>query len=75
MINIIIKNVYNEKFEIYISENSSILELNQYISYTLNIPKKSFRLLYNGYPINDDNTVIGYNIKDGSIIHILRVIY
>jgi organic radical activating enzyme len=75
MINIIIKNVYNEKFEIYISENSSILELTQYISYTLNIPKKSFRLLYNGYSINDDNTVIGYNIKDGSIIHILRVIY
>jgi len=69
MINIIIKNVYNEKFEIYISENSSISELNQYISYTLNIPKKSFRLLYNGYPINDDN------IKDGSIIHMLRVIY
>ena len=75
MINIIIKNVYNEKFEIYISENSSISELIQYISYTLNIPRESFRLLFSGYPLNNDKTIKENNIAEGSIIHILRVIY
>jgi uncharacterized ubiquitin-like protein YukD len=75
MINIIIKNIYNEKFEIYISENSSISELIQYISYTLNIPRESFRLLFSGQPLSNDKTINENNIVEGSIIHILRVIY
>lgn len=75
MINIIIKNVYNEKFAIYIDTYNTISKLKESICIKLNIKKESFRLLFQGYHMIDEKTIFEYKIVDGSIIHMLRVIY
>ena len=74
MINIIIKNVYNEKFAIYIDIYNTISKLKESICIKLNIKKETFRLLFQGYHMIDEKTIFEYKIVDGSIIHMLRVI-
>jgi hypothetical protein len=75
MVNIIIKNIYSEKFEINVETYDTISKLKKHICIKLNIPKESFILLFQGYHMIDEKTIFEYKIVDGSIIHMLRVLY
>ena len=75
MIYIIIKNIYGENFVIYIDAYNTISKLKESICIKLNIKKESFRLLFQGYPMIDEKTIFEYKVTDGSIIHMLMVMY
>ena len=69
--NIFIKNINGNIVTINdIHENDSILKLKYKIYDKLCIEPGQQRLIFAGYPLNNDKMVCDYGIKDGSTVHL-----
>jgi hypothetical protein len=67
---IFIKTIDGNKFTIIIQSYNTVSKLKDTISELKHLKKESQRLIFQGAPLLDENTLEQLNIKEGSIIHL-----
>lgn len=72
---IIFIKILENKHVIDINPQNTVLYLKHKIQEELNINIKQQRLIYNGYAMADENTMVASDVKENSIIHLLLSIY
>jgi hypothetical protein len=65
-----IKTLTN-KYKLNVAPEDSILHLKYQIEETLQILVKQQRLIFNGYPMVDENTLQKSDVKENSVIHLV----
>ncbi|SSD59213.1 related to Ubiquitin domain-containing protein DSK2 [Saccharomycodes ludwigii] len=60
------------KWDVSIDPNKSILELKQEIAKISDIPSANQRLIYSGRILKNDSTIAEYKIQDGHSIHLVK---
>lgn len=67
-----VKTVTNRDLDITtIEPSSSVLQLKQQIEASEGIPVIQQRLIFNGRPLSDDNTIEASGITAGAIVHMV----
>jgi Ubiquitin family len=65
-----IKQIDNTKRELDISPTSTVIQLKYQLQDILSIPIEQQRLIYNGHPLVDNQTL--HKIHEGDTIYIMR---
>lgn len=68
---IYIKTIDGNKFVLEVNQSDTVLLLKYKIEELKNIKVQSQRLLFQGYPLLDENILENREIKNNSIIHLL----
>lgn len=71
-ISVNIKCSNNDKATITVEPSSTVLDMKQSISDSLNVPASQQRLIYKGRVLKDDLTVEFYQIQDGHTVHMVK---
>jgi hypothetical protein len=68
---IFIKTVGGDKFDIDIELYYSILHIKYKINEIKGIDHRMIRLIYQGFPLENDNIISNYSIKEEDTIHLI----
>lgn len=71
-ISVNIKCSNNDKATITVELSSTVLDMKNMISDSLNVPAAQQRLIYKGRVMKDDQTVEFYQIQDGHTVHMVK---
>ncbi|XP_063899934.1 uncharacterized protein LOC135119450 [Zophobas morio] len=67
-----IKYSKGEKVVVKVFENTRVLELKQKIEELNKVPVREQRLIYSGRLLKDDAHIKDYELKEGSVVHLVR---
>jgi len=75
-IQILIKEIDNQKIFLLVNNNITVLELKQRLQYEIGINQRGIRLIYQGHPIENDKILRSFiGLKDNSVIYLVRQMY
>ena len=68
---IFVKDLSNQTFIIHFDSSDSIMDIKIKIEETTGIDIDSMRLIFQGKQLEDNRTLVDYNIEKGSILHLV----
>ena len=75
-IQILIKEIDNQKIFLLVNNNITVLELKQRLQYEIGINRRGIRLIFQGQPMEDNKILRSFiGLKDNSVIYLVRQMY
>jgi len=75
-IQILIKEIDNQKIFLLVNNNITVLELKQRLQYEIGINQRGIRLIFQGQPMEDNKILRSFiELKDNSVIYLVRQMY